>query len=124
MKKFEVILLMFALFGHMFFWGFYILTGRVYGGASVDNSYMAFMMAVDVIPLLLFIKYLGSKQSKKGVFAILVVLFLYLIILLFEADLNFSYLLLKSYIAYTIPGALIGILLAKYNEGEYFAKWL
>lgn len=124
MKKFEVLLLTIALFGHLIFFGFYVLTGRVYGGASSDNSYITFMMMVDIIPFIMFVNYLRSKQSKKGIGAILLVLFVILAILLIEAKLSFSYPLVKSFVAYTIPGALIGILFAKYDVGEYFAKWL
>lgn len=124
MKKYEVILLTFALFGELIFWGFYVLTGRVYGGAGVDNSFSSFMMLVDIIPLAFFIKYLMSAKSKKNVGLVIAVLLLILAILLFEADFSFSFTLVKSWVAYSIPGALIGILLAKYDAGDYFAKWL
>lgn len=124
MKKFEVVLLTLALFGHLFFFGFYALTGRVYGGATSDSSYISFMMLVDIIPLVLFIKYLISKKSKNGVGAIIFVLLSILLVLLIEANFSLGFPLVKSFIAYAIPSALIGILFAKYEVGEYFAKWL
>lgn len=124
LSKFQVILLTFALFGQLFFSGFYVLTGRVYGGAAIDNSYITFMMAVDVIPLFFFLRYLGTGLSNKNVGLIITSLLIYMFILLIESSFDFHYPLVKSFPAYSIPCALIGVLIAKYNVGDYLAKWL
>ena len=124
MKKYEVILLILSLFGELLFWGFFALTGRVYGGAVVDNTFTGFMMLVDIIPLVFFIKFLFSSHSKKNVVPVIVVLLLILAILLIEADFSFTFSLVKAWVAYSMPGAIIGILIAKYDVGEYLAKWL
>lgn len=124
LSKFAIVLLTVALFGQIIFSAFYILTGRMYGGAAVDNSYLSFMMIVDIIPLIYFVRFMGAKVSKKNVTGTVLVLLAIQLIMLLEGDMSFDYPLVKSFLAYSIPAAFIGILFAKYNTGEYFAKWL
>ncbi len=120
--KISVPLLTFSLFAQTFFYGFCIITGRRYGGATEDSSFITFMMIVDLIPLFLFFKYLLSNYSKKGVVAIIAFLIGYLALLLIEG--NIKYTTVKAFIAFSFPAALTGVLLAKYKAGELFAKWL
>ena len=124
LSKIQVLFLIVALFGNIFFFSFYALTGRVYYGASSDNTYMSFMMIVDIVPLLLFLRYLGVNKSKKNVGSIVLAMAFILIILLIEARLDFSYPLIKAFLSYSIPAALVGVLIAKYDAGDSFAKWL
>ena len=124
MKKIEVILLFMAIFGHIFFFGYYILAGKVYGGASVDNSYVFFTILMSILPTILFIKYLFSNTSKRSIVPIILSISIFLIILLVEAGFNYRNMLIRLFLAYSIPSALIGVLISKYNMGGYFAKWL
>lgn len=122
LSKIEVILLTISLFGTLIFFGYYTLTGRVYGGAASDNSYISFMMIVDIIPLSLFVKFLFSKGNKKNVAPIIIVLMILTAIYgigVGVSDINF-----KSLLAFSSPAAVTGILIAKSNRSWYFVKLL
>ena len=124
LSKLHTVLLLFALFGNLIFWGIYLLTGMVYEGADSSRSFIYFMMVIDLIPLFFFVRYLFSKVSKKNVGYLILVLFLFLLLLLIDSGFSLNYVLLKSYLSYSVPAVLIGVIIAKYNAGEYFTKWL
>lgn len=122
-SRISVPLLTLSLFSQILFYGYNIISGRHYGGASSDNSFISFTLVVDIIPVLLFIGYCFSNASKKRVLPILIVLFTLLVGLLIEGE-GKLYTTVKAFIAFSIPSSLIGILLAKYRLGSLFAKWL
>ena len=122
LSKFDVILLTMSLFGTLIFFGFVTLTGRVYGGASSDGSYISFMMIVDIIPLILFVKFLRVGANKKNVLPIILVLIT--LIIVYGFGLGTDNMTFKSLMSFSVPAALIGILIAKSNQGPYFAKLL
>lgn len=122
LSKIEVALLTISLFSSIFFFGYNIITGRIYGGASSDNSYISFMMIVDIIPLYLFVKFFFSGNSQKNVWPIILTLVALVVtygIGVGTNDINF-----KCLLAFSFPAALIGILIAKSQTGPYFAKLL
>ena len=122
LSKIEVILLTISLFGTLLFFGYYIISGRTYEGASSDNTFVSFMMIVDIVPLFLFLKYLTIGGNKKNVALILVALII--LIALYGLGVGVNDITFKSLLAYCTPAALIGILIAKSRSGTYFAKLL
>lgn len=121
-SKLNITLLIIPLFANIFFSGYNVIMGKKYAGADVDNTFVNFMMLVDTIPLILFIRYLGSRYSKNGVGGILFMIFIILLLMLVEGDINYP--VVKAFIAYTIPSVLIGIIFAKIYASDYFAKLL
>ena len=122
-SKISVPLLTFTLFAHIFFWGYNLLTGRIYARAAADNSFILFMMVADIIPLFYFVRYLtDASASRRHVGGLMIAMAVILFVLMIEGDIDYP--LVKSFIAYSIPAALTGILIAKYRSGEQFAKYL
>lgn len=122
LSKIEVALLTISLFSSIFFFGYNIITGRIYGGASSDNSYISFMMIVDIIPLYLFVKFFFSGNSQKNVWPI--ILALAVLITIYGIGVGTNDISFKSLLAFSFPAALVGILIAKSNTGPLFAKYL
>ena len=120
--KISIPLLTISLFSQIIFYGYNIIMGRHYGGAAVDNSFISFTLLVDIIPFACFISYLFSNTSKKRVLPILIVLLAYLFFLLLEGGLRYT--TVKAYIAFSIPAALTGIIVAKNHAESLFTKWL
>lgn len=115
----KILLLTIALFAHILFFCYNFIFGVVYN----SNSFLSFLMIFDIIPLYYFVKYLTSgSYSKKNVDGVILVLFIILFILFLED--GFKGVISRSFIAYSMPSALIGIILAKCDKEAYFAKYL
>lgn len=122
MKRFEVVLLTLSLFSTLLFFGYNLIIGRVYAGAASDNSYISFMMVVDIVPLYLFLKYIIKGGNTKNIAPILIVLAVFIVA--YGLGVGANDITFKSLVAFTLPAALTGILIAKSNMGSYFAKLL
>lgn len=123
--KYKVLLLSISLFAEILFFSYNLITGTTYLGAETSNRYMLFIAITDLIPLYYFLRLLIDGKLDRRIFGLLLVFgLIFFSYYLSEINNVNKDLLIKPFVAYSVPAALCGIIIAKDHSIEDLIKWL